>query len=130
MLAASVEAVVAQRLVRKVCTQCAEHYEPEPEALAELGVDTACPGNLLQRGRGCDTCRGSGYHGRTAIHEMLIMDERIRHLVMERAPGTKLERAALDKGMRTLRASGWKKAKQGITTIDEFLRVTQEDAKE
>mgnify|MGYP000850295988 CR=1 FL=1 len=81
----------------------------------------------VRRGRGCDACRGSGYLGRTAIYELLAMDEEIRGLVMQRSHGAALKRAALEKGMQTLRAHGWQRVREGITTVDEVLRVTQEN---
>ncbi|MBN2311287.1 MAG: type II/IV secretion system protein [Candidatus Hydrogenedentes bacterium] len=131
LLASSVEAVIGQRLVRKVCAECAEPYEPEAEAINEIGIDTpagAGPAeSSFRRGAGCDACRGTGYHGRTAIYEMMVMNDEIRRLVMEHAPGTAIKRAALANGMRTLRTNGWERARQGITTIDEVLRVTQDD---
>lgn len=128
LLGSSVEAVIGQRLVRTVCAHCAESYVPEAEALAELGVDPDTGGeNGFRRGAGCDACRGTGYHGRTAIYEMMVMNDDIRRLIMDRAPGTSIKRAALANGMETLRVGGWHKAQQGITTIDEVLRVTQDD---
>ena len=128
LLASSVEAVIGQRLVRKVCPRCAESYDPEPEAIREIGVDLRASGQCnFRRGRGCDYCRGTGYHDRTAIYEMMIMNDQIRRMVMERAPGTVIKRAALANGMRTLRVNGWDRACPGVTTIDEVLRVTQDD---
>ena len=79
------------------------------------------------RGTGCDACRNTGYHGRTAIYEMMLLNDELRHLIMDRAPGTTIKRAARKAGMQTLRANGAQKAQQGITTIDEILRVTQDD---
>jgi len=127
LLSSSVQAIIAQRLVRVVCPDCAEAYQPEPEALAELGVAPRGDESRFRRGRGCDACRDSGYFGRTAIYEMLVMDDEIRHMVMSRASGTAIKRAALQKGMETLRVNGLAKAQKGITTIDEVLRVTQAD---
>jgi type II secretion system protein E len=128
LLASSVEAVIAQRLVRVVCPQCAAAYVPEREALREMGVDAEREDlSGVRRGGGCDACRGSGYLGRTAIYELLAMDEEIRGLVMERSHGAALKRAALASGMQTLRAHGWQRVREGITTVDEVLRVTQEN---
>ncbi len=128
LLASSVQAVIGQRLVRRICPDCVKEYTPEPEALSELGIqqDPADPG-LFRRGTGCDTCRNTGYLDRTAIYEMMVVTDEIRHLIMDRAPGTAIKRAALEAGMQTLRTSGWHKARQGLTTIDEVLRVTQDD---
>jgi type II secretory ATPase GspE/PulE/Tfp pilus assembly ATPase PilB-like protein len=128
LLASSVETVIAQRLVRLVCPHCAEPDRPEDEALLDMGVDPArADENGLQRGAGCDECRRYGYLGRTAIHELLVLDDDLRHLVMERSSGAAIKNLALDKGMQTLREGGWEKVKRGITTVDEVLRVTQED---
>lgn len=127
LLASSVEAVVAQRLVRTVCPHCAQPHAPEAEALAEIGDDPENPAQTYRRGTGCDHCRHSGYHGRSAIHEMLVMDDEIRRLVMERAPGSAIKQAALQQNMETLRDDGRQKAREGITTVEEVLRVTQDD---
>ena len=127
LLASSVEAIVAQRLVRSTCPHCAQPYTPEPEALIEIGDDPNHLAQTYQHGTGCDHCRNSGYHGRSAIHEMLVMDDEVRHLIMERAPGSRIKQLALEHGMESLRDDGRQKARQGITTVDEVLRVTQED---
>jgi len=128
LLASSVQAIIAQRLVRIICPNCAEQYTPEPEALAEVGAsDNALSPAAFRRGAGCDSCRNTGYLGRTAIYEMMVMNDEIRQLIMDRAPGTTLKRAALANGMQTLRANGLEKACRGATTIDEVLRVTQDD---
>ncbi len=127
LLASSVEAVVAQRLVRNVCPHCAEDYQPEPEALAEAGAPPGATG--FRRGGGCESCRNSGLLDRSAIHELLLMDDDVRHLVMERASGAAIKNLALEKGLETLRADGCRKAQEGITTLDEVLRVTQDDGK-
>ncbi len=128
LLASSVESFIAQRLVRVVCPHCAEPDVPVYEALNEMGVE---PGTAdlssFRRGCGCDVCRHSGYFGRTAIYEMLMMDDEIRRLIMDRAPASLIKRAALANGMKTLRDNGWAKASRGQTTLDEVLRVTQDD---
>jgi type II secretion system protein E len=127
LLASSVEAVIAQRLVRVVCPHCSTPYSPEPEALAEIGARSGDDLSGLRRGLGCEQCRNSGYLGRTAIYELLLMDDDVRRLVMDRSHGTAIKRAALEKGMQTLRANGWERVRAGHTTVDEVLRVTQED---
>jgi len=127
LLASSVEAVIAQRLVRIVCSHCSEPDVPDRETLAEMGIDPSdAVGKQFRRGAGCEKCRGYGYLGRTAIHEMMAMDDELRQLV-GRASGVSIKNHALRKGMRTLRADGWGKVIRGITTVDEVLRVTQED---
>ena len=128
LLASSVEAVIAQRLVRLVCPNCQRPDSPKREALADLGLSPE-NGQLasFRRGAGCDACRGSGYYGRTAIYEFMTMNDPIRTLVMGRAPGSAIKQAAIQNGMMTLRKTGALKAAQGITTVDEILRVTQVD---
>jgi type II secretory ATPase GspE/PulE/Tfp pilus assembly ATPase PilB-like protein len=127
LLSSSVDAVLAQRLVRRVCPECARPYTPKPEALAEMGLspDVSTEGSL--KGVGCELCRNSGYYGRAAIIEMIVFEDEIRQLIMAKAPGTELKRVAVKNGMRTLRLDGWDKVKQGVTTVDEVLRVTQQD---
>jgi type II secretory ATPase GspE/PulE/Tfp pilus assembly ATPase PilB-like protein len=82
---------------------------------------------VFRRGTGCDACRGTGYFGRTAIYEMMVVTERIEQLIMSRAPGSAIKQAARVNGMKTLRANGLEKARAGITTVEEVLRVTQGD---
>jgi len=128
LLASSVEAVIAQRLVRLVCNNCAQPDNPKREVLADLPMSQVeFEQAEFRRGAGCEVCRGSGYYGRTAIYEMMVMNDEIRGLVMERAPGSAIKRAAIRNGMTTLRISGAAKAREGLTTVDEILRVTQED---
>ncbi len=124
LLASSVQAVIAQRLVRTVCPHCARPITPDAELLAQIGADAA---GDYKKGGGCDHCRGSGYLGRTAIHEMFIMNEEIRRLAVERADGVRIKNAAVKSGMMTLRDDGLAKARTGVTTIEEILRVTQQD---
>jgi len=128
LLASSVEAVIAQRLVRLVCRNCQKAHSPKREALVDLGISPEdAQLASFRRGDGCDACRGSGYFGRTAIYELMTMNDQIRSLVMERAPGSAIKQAAIQNGMMTLRKTGAIKAAQGITTVDEILRVTQVD---
>jgi len=129
LLASSMEAVIGQRLVRKVCSKCSEPCTPEEEALREMGIsEEALRDADFRRGAGCDACRDTGYYGRTAIYEMMVLDDPIRRLIMDRAPGSIIKRAALEQGMETLRVNGCEKARQGFTTVDEVLRVTQDDS--
>ncbi|MBI3824462.1 MAG: type II secretion system ATPase GspE [Candidatus Rokubacteria bacterium] len=127
LVSSVLEAVLAQRLVRRVCEVCRTEYRPAPADLEALGVN-AEPGATLFHGGGCDTCRGTGYRGRTGIYELFRITDDIRSLILRRASTPEIRRAAVESGMSTLRLDGWDKARQGITTIDEVLRVTQEDA--
>lgn len=128
LLASSIEAVMAQRLVRKICPECDSPYGPDPEVLRDLDEAADGTNTHFRQGTGCQVCRNSGYLGRTAIHEMFIIDDDIRHLIISRSPGSAIKKEALNKGMDALRDDGLKKARRGITTIDEVLRVTQESA--
>ena len=129
LVTSSVEALVAQRLVRTICPDCREAYQASVGELAKIQKN-GLKSMTLYKGRGCDRCKQTGYKGRTAIYEMLLVNDAIRSLVLERAPATAIEDMACRHGMRTLREDGWLKVAQGITTVDEVVRVTQDDAEE
>jgi general secretion pathway protein E len=121
MVASTLSAVLAQRLVRVICPHCKESYQPEREY---AGI-TLPP--LLYRGRGCDKCFNLGTMGRVGIYELLLVDAELCSMIIRRTPAGAIKEYALAKGMRTLRDDGLAKAAAGITTIEEVLRVTQED---
>jgi type II secretion system protein E len=126
LIASSVEAVQAQRLVRTICSHCKTEQKVDHDYLRKVGfpeedIETA----KIWHGAGCDNCRGQGYQGRKGIYELLVVNESLRPLVMNRAPATTIAQLAIQNGMRTLRTDGWNKVKQGVTTIEEVLRVTQ-----
>ena len=126
LVASSVEAVMAQRLVRNICPHCKTEQKVERDYLRRIGfpeneIDTTA----FYRGRGCEACRGLGYQGRTGIYEILILTEALRPLILNRAAASTIAQHAIDLGMRTLRVDGWNKVKAGVTTIEEVLRVTQ-----
>ncbi len=127
LIASVLEAVLAQRLVRRVCMACRVPETPAPADLRALGVEAEASARLW-RGKGCDECRGTGYRGRMGIYELFPITEDVRSLVLRRAPNHELRRHAIQAGMTTLRLDGWAKARQGLTTIEEILRVTQEEA--
>ncbi len=127
LVASVLAAVLAQRLVRRLCPHCRVPYHPTPADLAALGVPTP-PDTPLWRGRGCDHCRGTGYRGRLGIYELFVLTDDLRSLILRRASSRDLRRLALDHGMRPLRLDGWSKACQGLTTVDEVLRVTQDES--
>ena len=127
LIASVLEGVLAQRLVRRVCVACRIPETPSPADLLTLGVE-AETGVRLWRGKGCDECRGTGYRGRIGIYEMFPITEDVRSLILRRAPTHELRRHALQEGMTPLRLDGWAKARQGETTVEEILRVTQESA--
>ena len=125
LLTATIEAIVAQRLVRRICTKCKEEFAPSEEHLMELSLRTAdIQGRTLYRGRGCDNCTKSGYKGRMAIFEIMLMDDELRDLVMQQASTAVLQSESRKRGMRTLRESGLLALFEGQTTIDEIVRET------
>jgi type IV pilus assembly protein PilB len=126
LVASSVIGIAAQRLVRLICEDCKEAYEPQVSVLKGLGISPAA--NLkFYRGKGCLSCRQSGYRGRTGIFELMPMSEEIGELVVAKAPVKDLRIAATKIGMQSLREDGFKKVLAGITTVEEILRVTQEE---
>ncbi len=129
LVSSSVLAVMAQRLLRRVCGHCRRVLRPSPELLAEIGITPEQAGDrtLYAGGAGCDACKQTGYRGRTGIHELLVVDDEVRTLIMKNADATAIRRAAVAAGMVTLREDGATKVLAGETTIEEVLRVTQED---
>ena len=125
LLTATIEAIVAQRLVRRICTKCKEEFVPAEEHLMELSLRASdVQGRKLYRGRGCDHCTKSGYKGRMAIFEIMLMDDELRDLVMQQASTAVLQKESRKRGMRTLRESGLLALYEGQTTIDEVVRET------
>jgi general secretion pathway protein E len=127
LVASVLEGVLAQRLVRRVCQSCRVPDTPSAADLSALGVE-APPGLSLWRGKGCPECRGTGYRGRSGIYELFTLTEDARSLILRRASGRDIRRLAIEAGMVTLRVDGWLRACEGVTTVEEILRVTQEDA--
>ncbi|MCC7138172.1 MAG: type II/IV secretion system protein [Planctomycetes bacterium] len=128
LLAATVEAIVAQRLVRKVCNGCRVTYAPSPEVLMELDLRAEQVGDRrFAYGRGCGVCNGTGYKGRMAIFEMMLMTESLRQMVIEGASSDAIRDQARREGMRTLRESGLLAIFDGLTTVEEVLRETITD---
>jgi general secretion pathway protein E len=124
LVAATLEGVLAQRLVRRICPDCRESYAPDPQAVALLAQRPV--GRLtLQRGRGCPSCRETGYRGRTGIFELLAVTDEVRQAVGRMAPASELRELAHAQGMSTLRDDGWAKVQAGLTTVEEVLRVTE-----
>jgi type II secretory ATPase GspE/PulE/Tfp pilus assembly ATPase PilB-like protein len=118
--------VLAQRLVRRICRSCAAPDHPDPAKLLALGI-TDATGVDLMRGKGCDDCRGTGYRGRLGIYELFRLTEDARSLILRKAPTGELRHHAVERGLVPLRDDGWAKARPRLTTVDEILRVTQED---
>jgi type II secretion system protein E len=126
LIASSVEAVQAQRLIRTIFPNCKTEQKVDHDYLRKIGFPEADIGTAkFWRGAGCENCRQQGYQGRKGIYELLIVTEALRPLIMNRAPATTIAQRAIEAGMRTLRTDGWTKVKAGETTIEEILRVTQ-----
>jgi len=127
LIASTVSAVLAQRLVRMICTKCEETYEAPDTLLDELGISNKEETRQFARGKGCKHCRGSGYKGRTGIYELMKVDQAIKKLIIDRASGLSIGQAAVRAGMRTLRSDGIAKAMAGVTSLEEVLRVTKSE---
>jgi len=129
LVASTVEGVLAQRLVRVLCSECKEPYHPDPDDLPEdFPVEQRLDPNLqLYRPVGCERCRRNGYRGRLGIYELLVTNDEIRHLLTQAGTTDVIKQAAIRAGMETLRVDGWNKVLAGITTIDEVMRVTKAD---
>jgi general secretion pathway protein E/type IV pilus assembly protein PilB len=126
LVASTVEGVMAQRLVRKLCPNCRETYQPKRGELPEDFPIDRLAGKLWRPG-GCEQCRGTGYRGRMGIYELLVSNQEIRDLSTRRAPSNLIKEAAIRAGMQTLRCDGWDKVLAGTTTVDEVLRVSKAD---
>ncbi len=124
LVASSLQAVIAQRLVRRVCSNCKRGYTPKPEEIQSLGYE---PEKFKDaeffKGAGCERCNHVGYRGRTAIHEVLVVDSEIRRRIIRSEAATRLKRYAMSQGMRTLKMDGWEKALLGQTTIEEVFSI-------
>ncbi|MDD5440015.1 MAG: ATPase, T2SS/T4P/T4SS family, partial [Candidatus Omnitrophica bacterium] len=126
LVASSVNAFLAQRLVRVICPHCKADVKPNAEMLREFGL----PAKELSRitvfeGKGCEACKYTGYQGRTAIYEILVVTDALRSLVLKRSSSDQIKAMAVEQGMRTLRQDGWEKIMSGITTPSEVIRVSQ-----
>jgi type II secretory ATPase GspE/PulE/Tfp pilus assembly ATPase PilB-like protein len=138
LLASSMTAVAAQRVVRKICEHCREEYTPEPKVLDDIKtvLGSLYEGHVRQknvtegkvtlyRGRGCTECGDTGYSGRLGIFEVMIISEAVSKLILERAPASSLEKQALTEGMILMKQDGYMKTLEGLTTIEEVLRVAE-----
>ena len=128
LVSSSLIAIMAQRLVRRVCPDCKKPCEPAEHELRELGIgDVKVEKNQFFVGTGCDRCFHTGYRGRTGIYELMLINEEIQNLVYKRETAGMVKKAALEAGLQTLRMDGARKVLAGVTTIAEVLRVTQAD---
>ena len=125
LLSATLETIVAQRLVRTICTKCKAPYTPSEDEMLSLGIKGRdAESQRFYYGKGCENCKNTGYRGRTAIHEMLDVNDTVRELMLSRASAAQIRMAAQRAGMRTLRDAGIQKIYAGITTIEEVIRET------
>lgn len=125
LLTSTLNAVVAQRLIRKLCSHCREPYQPSETLLRELGFDEHVSA-ILYQSTGCPHCSGTGYQGRVIITELLKMSDAIRTLILHRADGSQIQKQAIAEGMVTLKQDGLRLALAGQTSVDEVLRVAQD----
>ncbi|MEW5946001.1 MAG: type II secretion system ATPase GspE [bacterium] len=123
LVASSVICVLAQRLVRVICKECKEEYNPPEDSLKRLGIPAKTP---LHRGKGCEFCRETGYMGRTGVFELMEIDDELRMLITEKASAPAIRKKSLELGMYTLQQDGIRKAIAGITSVEEVLRVLYE----
>jgi general secretion pathway protein E len=126
LVTSSVIAILAQRLVRNVCDECKAPYVPDEESLHNIGIiPDMAEGKIMYKGTGCQSCLNTGYKGRTGIFEMMIMDDSIKNLILKTSDSNAIKRRAIEQGMVTLRQDGVMKMLNGITTVEEVIRVTQ-----
>ena len=130
LVASSVVAVLAQRLLRKVCPDCKQPYHPDDEELIRLGSGPAESAATFYRGAGCPACSQTGYRGRTGIFELLVLDDEIRRFIGNKADSAAIKQAAIAKGMVTLKEEGAEKVFHGMTTTEEVMRITQQEVED
>lgn len=122
-------AVLAQRLVRVICHECRESYQLDSAAVRKMGIKTEVDGSMqVFRGKGCAACNFTGYRGRSGIYEFLVISEEIQRLILEKADSNTIRQKALQFGMKTLWEDGWRNVELGVTTLEDLLRVTKEEA--
>ena len=128
LVASSLVAIVAQRLIRFLCQVCREPYTPIEDELKKIGIDKSIiPNGKLYRSKGCSICLDTGYSGRTGVFEILVMNDDIRNLTLTTTDSTTIKRKAIEHGMTTLKIDGANKILRGLTSVDEVLRVAEEN---
>ena len=127
LVTSSVVAILAQRLVRVLCEHCKEAYQPSREALMGVGItQEAADGHVFYREKGCPECLHTGYHGRIGIYELMVMNEAVKSSIIQSSDANVIQRIAVAQGMTTLRQDGIRKVCEGVTSIEEVFRVTQQ----
>ncbi len=126
LVASSLCAVLAQRLVRVLCTHCREPYAPSDESLAEIGIRASKPVRVF-RAKGCGHCHGTGYQGRVGIFELMLVDDAVRERITQTSDAKTIKKVAVERGMQPLRVDGARKVLEGTTSIEEILRATEEE---
>ena len=125
LVATSVHMIVAQRLIRRICTYCKEPLNVGEQALIDVGFDAKEAKTLdLFKGTGCERCNSTGYKGRVGLFEVMAVNDAIRDTILSGGTATEIRQSALDNGMMTLRGSGLQKIRDGVTTLEEVTRET------
>jgi general secretion pathway protein E/type IV pilus assembly protein PilB len=124
LVASTVEGLMAQRLVRRICKRCKVEVKTSDSELASLVPEDV---KTLWKGKGCEDCRGTGYKGRQGVFELLVVDDDLREMILRRESANRLKKHAMEHGMRTLRDDGWDRVRAGVTTAEEVLRITKAD---
>jgi type II secretory ATPase GspE/PulE/Tfp pilus assembly ATPase PilB-like protein len=129
LLASTLNVVLAQRLVRKICTACTIKYKPDEAVLKRLSKDIGVDltNQKFYRGQGCAECNMKGYRGRIGIYEVIAVNERIKTLITQKATSDEIQKAAVEEGMSTMLTDGLDKVASGLTTIEEVIRVIREN---
>jgi len=129
LITSTVECLIAQRLVRVICQKCKKEVQLTTEMIKDFGEHVHVDDKMVfYEGEGCEECQFTGYKGRKAIYEILVFNEDIRQLIINRATANEIKELAMKSGMKTLFRSGWEKVVEGITSPQEVLRVTKEEA--
>ena len=125
LVSSAVILIVAQRLARRICSQCKTEDPIPHQALLKLGFsETEANSMKVFKGKGCPACNNTGYKGRVALYEVMLIKDELKELILEGASSAEIKKAAIRLGMKTLRMSGMTKIVEGVTTIDEVMRVT------
>jgi len=127
LVASTVEAIMAQRLVRRLCSSCRKAVDPDPKELPEDFPLDKLAGQQIYQAVGCRECRNVGYRGRVGIYELLVTTNELRQMAHDRASTWEIKKAAMAAGMKTLRDDGWLKVIQGVTSVEEVQRMTKGD---